>query len=96
VSFPLEFNYDFIGVNAGMYEAKSLFCPQPAPIKICLAGTAIHACTEEKRRAIELLTSCYMKHAICLAISVKNNLLQSLICLFVYHKLPTQNPKNDE
>jgi len=62
VSFPLEFNYDFIGVNAGMYEAKSLFCPQPAPIKICLAGTAIHACTEEKRRAIELLTSCYMKH----------------------------------
>ena len=46
-----------------MYEAKSLFCPQPAPIKICLAGTAIHACTEEKRRTIELLTSCYMKHA---------------------------------
>ena len=54
MSSPLEFNYDFIGVNAGMYEAKSLFCPQPAPIKICLAGTAIHACTEEKRRAIEL------------------------------------------
>ena len=46
-----------------MYEAKYLFCPQPAPIKICLAGTAIHACTEEKRRAIELPTSCYMKHA---------------------------------
>ena len=31
---PLEFDYDFLGVNAGMYEAKSLFCPQPAPIKI--------------------------------------------------------------
>ena len=60
---PLEFNYDFIGINAGMFEAKPPFCPQPAPIKICLAGTVIHACVEEKRRAIELLTSCYMKHA---------------------------------
>jgi len=60
---PLEFNYDFIGINAGMFEAKPPFCPQPAPIKICLAGTVIHACVEEKRRAIELLMSCYMKHA---------------------------------
>ena len=31
---PLEFDYDFLGVNAGMYEAKPPFCPQPAPIKI--------------------------------------------------------------
>ena len=30
----LEFNYDFLGVNVGTYEAKHLFYPQTAPIKI--------------------------------------------------------------
>ena len=48
---PLEFDYDFLGVNAGMYEAKPPFCPQPAPIKIWLASIVIHACTEEKRKS---------------------------------------------
>ena len=27
---PLEFDYDFLGVNAGMYEAKPLLCLQRA------------------------------------------------------------------
>ena len=31
---PLEFNYDFLGVNVGTYEAKHLFYPQTTPIKI--------------------------------------------------------------
>ena len=46
----IEFDYDFLGVNAGMYEAKPPFCPQPAPIKIWLASTVIHACTKEKKK----------------------------------------------
>ena len=36
---PLEFNYDFLGVNVGTYEAKHLFYPQTAPINIWLAST---------------------------------------------------------
>ena len=44
---PLEFNYDFLGVNVGTYEAKHLFYPQTTPIKIWLASTVIHACSGE-------------------------------------------------